>query len=709
VAVTATTKSSATNYGSSRMTRHAMANASLHSSWDIIPDQIISRSYDTVPQCHTAMLGCAAAAAPLHWGEKPHVNKIVACEQQFPELHCTLPRRGVRSNTHWNTPSSVSDADDEASPLVSRHINPIIETLSNLLPFMVVGPLNYDMSIERAKRDPAFADSDCWKHMPLFDARELNSHWRYSRGAQTSRDSRHERRERYRRSRRSTKKRLGSSARLMFGLGALSLFGQVDEAKAEEQDDCSTGSTVSGSGVDCSISERLDRMNMRFSCANPVSKRKLFDHVSTVLAMPASTVTGTLANSQNSAADDKQPCLPNATSSQGTSPRVTPASIRFTRNSMKSSSAPSTPYYGVCDSPPYDDDMPIISLTSAPASSVATTTAAGAATIAAATNRPTTPTTVNIDSSTGIRFPSSRSMEDMYVSPQSMVRPSQRRTNSADGRSHSKNHRRSSRHRRRRRSAGRRPRPMRRALQRLVVGDCLVLRKGDITSQQWRALSEFLQSCPEIRSIRLHGIDITAEDATSLGPGLSHIRSITFCDNSIGLRDDALEVLVALLLCCGMLECASIMRNSLTDRHVPEIVKLIKEHHALSRLSLCWNGIGIDGASSIVEAALHPSSNLRDCDLGYNNISASGFDTMRESLANHAVSRRLPLCVHVAEDRELNIQPKNMKLRHGARMPDIGVGGNTDPDLSSDYVGLGLDHSNDFQQFLAHQSMNNVT
>jgi hypothetical protein len=147
---------------------------------------------------------------------------------------------------------------------------------------------------------------------------------------------------------------------------------------------------------------------------------------------------------------------------------------------------------------------------------------------------------------------------------------------------------------------------------RLVRGDKLVLREGDITPHQWKArvvarasrkppgaythtlgcaqqeLSDFLSSCPHVKSLRFQGVEITAEDANKLGDGLKQIRNITFCDNSIGLNEGSLEVLVALLLCCGMLESTSIIRNSLSDDHVPHIIDLLSRHMTLSHLSLSW-------------------------------------------------------------------------------------------------------------------------
>lgn len=160
--------------------------------------------------------------------------------------------------------------------------------------------------------------------------------------------------------------------------------------------------------------------------------------------------------------------------------------------------------------------------------------------------------------------------------------------------------------------------------ERLVVGDKLVLREGDITSHQWKALSAFLASCPYIKSLRLQGMEITADDVDELCKGLKQIQNITFCDNSIGLNEGSLERLVALLLCCGMLESTSIIRNCLGDIHIPHIVSLMSRHSSLTHISLCWNGISDRGAGEIAKTIKDLNNSLRDIDLSYNMISRYG-------------------------------------------------------------------------------------
>lgn len=168
-------------------------------------------------------------------------------------------------------------------------------------------------------------------------------------------------------------------------------------------------------------------------------------------------------------------------------------------------------------------------------------------------------------------------------------------------------------------------------------------KKSDLRLYTVQALSEFLESCPHIKSLRLQGMEITGKDVDELGKGLKQIRNIIFCDNSIGLQQGSLERLVALLLCCGFLESTSFIRNCLNDDHVPKILSLLQGHQSLTRISLSWyvqrqscavsgtvfnfssflcsrfivrNGIGDRGATEIA-SALHALHNVTDIDLRY--------------------------------------------------------------------------------------------
>jgi Ran GTPase-activating protein (RanGAP) involved in mRNA processing and transport len=156
-----------------------------------------------------------------------------------------------------------------------------------------------------------------------------------------------------------------------------------------------------------------------------------------------------------------------------------------------------------------------------------------------------------------------------------------------------------------------------------------------------QALSAFLASQPHITSLRLQGVEITAKEADELCRGLKAIRHITFCDNSIGLSEDGLESLVALLLCCELLESTSIIRNSLSDKHVPQILSLLQHHATLTTISLSWNGISDRGAVKLAEALSVLKSSLKHIDLSCNFIGATGGDALMR-----AVGRRRDLLGH---------------------------------------------------------------
>ncbi|GAB5372661.1 hypothetical protein AAMO2058_001683800 [Amorphochlora amoebiformis] len=130
----------------------------------------------------------------------------------------------------------------------------------------------------------------------------------------------------------------------------------------------------------------------------------------------------------------------------------------------------------------------------------------------------------------------------------------------------------------------------------------LVLKSEDIAPGRWEALSAYLKETPSVKTLRLQGVEITTKELKIIGASLKEIRHITFCDNSIGLNQGAFDVLCATLLCCGLLETTSIVRNSLTDCHVPQIVNLMTKHSSLKELSLCWNGIGDEGALQLAKA-----------------------------------------------------------------------------------------------------------
>mmetsp|Transcript_1674 Transcript_1674/g.3176 ORF Transcript_1674/g.3176 Transcript_1674/m.3176 type:complete len:393 (+) Transcript_1674:495-1673(+) len=162
-------------------------------------------------------------------------------------------------------------------------------------------------------------------------------------------------------------------------------------------------------------------------------------------------------------------------------------------------------------------------------------------------------------------------------------------------------------------------------------GGVLVLRSEDIAPGRWEALSSYLKDTPSITVLRLQGVEITTKELKIIGASLKEIRHITFCDNSIGLNQGAFDVLCATLLCCSFLESTSIVRNSLDDGHVGQIVNLISKHNSMKELSLCWNGIGDTGAMQLAKALqdMSRAMTLRLLDLSYNCIGEIGRQQLR--------------------------------------------------------------------------------
>lgn len=167
----------------------------------------------------------------------------------------------------------------------------------------------------------------------------------------------------------------------------------------------------------------------------------------------------------------------------------------------------------------------------------------------------------------------------------------------------------------------------------VTKGGVLVLRSEDIAPGRWESLSTYLKDTPSIKFLRLQGVEITTKELKIIGASLKEIRHITFCDNSIGLNQGAFDVLCATLLCCSFLESTSIVRNSLDDGHVGQIVNLISKHNSLKELSLCWNGIGDKGAIQLAETLRDMSRavtlSLRLLDLSYNCIGDVGRQHLR--------------------------------------------------------------------------------
>ncbi len=177
----------------------------------------------------------------------------------------------------------------------------------------------------------------------------------------------------------------------------------------------------------------------------------------------------------------------------------------------------------------------------------------------------------------------------------------------------------------------------------------LVLRTEDIVPGRWKSLSRYLRSHSDVTSLRLQGVEITTKELAALGDSLAHLEHITLCGNSIGLNDGAVEVLCATLLCSTVLESAAIERNSICDRHVPALIRLIEEHKTLRELSLCWNGIGDQGADKLAIALekvrYHVSTSLRRVDLSYNCLGMLGRRRLQVCTRHWNDLYGEPLCV----------------------------------------------------------------
>jgi hypothetical protein len=162
----------------------------------------------------------------------------------------------------------------------------------------------------------------------------------------------------------------------------------------------------------------------------------------------------------------------------------------------------------------------------------------------------------------------------------------------------------------------------------------------------WRALGYFLMASPNVRSLRLDGMDISEEEATMLGKGvLRQIKHIAFCGNNIGmltlllfficqssqsltliditigLTEGSMEIIVGILLLCEYLESAAFQRNSLDDEAMPHIARLISEHNTLSSLDLSLNGIADYGARHIALALSNLKYSFAKINLRYSSPS----------------------------------------------------------------------------------------
>eukprot|EP00808_Paulinella_micropora_P004889 g27136.t1 len=177
----------------------------------------------------------------------------------------------------------------------------------------------------------------------------------------------------------------------------------------------------------------------------------------------------------------------------------------------------------------------------------------------------------------------------------------------------------------------------------------LVLQDEDIVGERgWKSLGFFLAACPSVRTLRLQGMEISKTKAMQLGQGgLKHIRSITLHGNNLGFNEDALEIIVGMLLLSDYLEDAQINRNCISDKHLEVILRLL-DKHSLKNLSLAWNGITDNGARSIADKLRDLDSrrsSLTHLDLSHNRIDKRGLRELRSSQL-HQLKQHKTFCLN---------------------------------------------------------------
>jgi hypothetical protein len=179
----------------------------------------------------------------------------------------------------------------------------------------------------------------------------------------------------------------------------------------------------------------------------------------------------------------------------------------------------------------------------------------------------------------------------------------------------------------------------------------LVLCHGDLGEEaEWKSLGFFLAAFPSVCSLRLQGMEISKSKAKQLGQGgLRHIRSITFHGNDLGFNEDALEIIVGMLLLSDYLEEAQLVRNCLSDRHMKTVLQLL-DKHSLKNLSLAWNGITDDGGRQIAQKLLSldfSPGGLKRLDVSDNDIDKRGLRELRVcQLQKYQQNPRSPLQIN---------------------------------------------------------------
>lgn len=98
-----------------------------------------------------------------------------------------------------------------------------------------------------------------------------------------------------------------------------------------------------------------------------------------------------------------------------------------------------------------------------------------------------------------------------------------------------------------------------------------------------------------------------------------------------GFNEDALEIIVGMLLLSDYLEEAQLVRNCLSDRHMETVLRLL-DKHSLKNLSLAWNGITDDGGRQIAQKLLSSQfspGGLKHLDVSDNDIDKRGLRELR--------------------------------------------------------------------------------
>ena len=163
----------------------------------------------------------------------------------------------------------------------------------------------------------------------------------------------------------------------------------------------------------------------------------------------------------------------------------------------------------------------------------------------------------------------------------------------------------------------------------------LHLSAADLPSpQSWLHLGSYLLCTPRVSSLCFQSVCITSAELEMLGhAALSFIRTLSFTDNSIGLRPYTLSKLVDLLAACEQLELQqlAITHNSLTS--IDPLGHVIEQHPTLRSLRLSDNGITNEGAVALASAmqrlaASHHFTDLTSLALCGNRIDTHGVDTL---------------------------------------------------------------------------------